>query len=392
MPRRADNTAWNRCARPTLETQLADQQKALDLGQRREPGARAGAAELTRMAESPRRADGVGTSRQRSRRSGTRASRARGSTSTARALGPSSSALDAQRAGRRPGKRASGARSRAGHGALRPPPRRPRARRRAQRDPHRTPARARRPTRRSNRVGASRQDLEARLAAQRSPAEVTTEFEAALDAAREELRAVLEAHGADRLAWETERLEFEKAVGDLQSRRRRQGQAGVAARSRARAELADARCSRKPPSAPPGARAAVSSKPRSMPKPSPPPRSTSRPRPARCWPKLERLWDMDVSRSSDRRNRAQEIQRAIDAHAAEITAWETTRQHVESELQEALLDAHGQRSRHRRRARVARRLRPAAEDSEEWREPRALCAGRAARRPYDTGIGRLPEK
>ena len=54
---------------------------------------------------------------------------------------------------------------------------------------------------------------------------------------------------------------------------------------------------------------------------------------------------MDASFEQTIENARKELQRAVDAHSAEVTAWETTRQHVEAELQEALLDAHGQRSR-----------------------------------------------
>jgi hypothetical protein len=66
---------------------------------------------------------------------------------------------------------------------------------------------------------------------------------------------------------------------------------------------------------------------------------------SQIFTELDRLWDMDASFEQTVETAKRELQRALDAHAAEVTAWETTRQHVEAELQEALLDAHGQRSR-----------------------------------------------
>lgn len=197
----------------------------------------------------------------------------------------------------------------------------------------------------------TRQELEARITAERS-ATSSLDYDEAISMLRAELRAALEAHRADELAWEGARLALGSRINDLEAELDSRSQ--FASRlDVAMSELGEAMQAQDPKRVEWIARrrqleAALDTEAMTA-------ASIDFEKAAtQTLNELDRVantWSMQAPATialpiEHALGAARTgLQRALDAHAAEVAAWDMTRQHIEAELHEALLDVQGQRAR-----------------------------------------------
>ncbi len=193
-----------------------------------------------------------------------------------------------------------------------------------------------------------RQELEARLSAQRNAA-VEREHEGTLGTAREDLQRALDAHCAEQVIWANTRLELETRVNDLQAALDAKNHVEFVVDA-ARAELMDAS---KPYVA---KRATWGGKHRQLEKALDVEAVTtaaieSESVAAELVAKLDRAGlarsgsstrgDIETALTSIRTA----LERLMDAHASETSAWKMASEHTESELKDAVLEAERHRAR-----------------------------------------------
>jgi len=198
---------------------------------------------------------------------------------------------------------------------------------------------------------ATRQELEARIAAGRN-ATSSLEYDEAISTLRAELRAALEAHRADELAWEGARLALGSRINDLEAELDSRSQFSSRLNA-AMSELTEAMQAQDPKRVEWIARrrqleAALDTEAMTAAsidfEKAATQTLTELDRAANIWSKQAPL---SIALPVEHALGAARVglQRALDSHAAEVSAWDQTRQHIEAELQEALLDVQRQRAR-----------------------------------------------